>query len=47
MNKYNAINVIDNMKAWAQNNNISIIMVGSVGYRSAMLRNSEFENFYI
>lgn len=44
MNKYNAINVIDNMKAWAQNNNISIIMVGSVGYRSAMLRNSEFEN---
>jgi hypothetical protein len=44
MNKDDAINVINNMNAWAKNNNISLLMVGSVAYRSALLRNSEFEN---
>ena len=43
MNQKNAINVINIMKKWALENNLSLLLVGSVGYRSALIRNSEFE----
>lgn len=43
MNKNNALKVISNMKEWALRADTSLLMAGSVGYRSALIRNEEFE----
>lgn len=43
MNINKALDVIKMMQEWAINKKLSIIIAGSVGYRSALLRNSELE----
>ena len=43
MNECNALKMIETMKEWAQINKLSCIIAGSIGYRSALIRNSELE----
>ena len=43
MNVNNALNVIETMKKWAVINRLSLIIAGSVGYRSALARICELE----
>ncbi len=43
MNSKEALDVIENLKKWAEDKKISFIIAGSVGYRSALKYNTEFE----
>lgn len=43
MNVHHALNVIEIMKEWAVANGLNLIIAGSVGYRSALIRDSELE----
>ena len=43
MKSYDAITVLNRMKDYAQEADVSILVVGSVGYRSAWLYHEEFE----
>lgn len=43
MNQHQALKVIEYMKKWALLHELSLLIVGSIGYRSALIRNSEIE----
>jgi len=43
MNECKALQTIEMMKEWAQINELSYIVAGSIGYRSALIRNSELK----
>ena len=43
MNQYHALKVIEHMKEWALLHGLSLLIVGSVGYRSALTKHSELE----
>ena len=44
MNPKDALMIIDAMKDWTIKQNLSLIIVGSVGYRSALIHPENFEN---